>query len=180
MLNVSEVPTIHQMSLSGDSIISSAELTAVGKNVRYIGNLLYQCNNFAGGIDAVFAIPGMGNLNPDGVRVVGCFIYGALVLAILYMDKVDVIGVGLGVVMMAMIGLFLAAATTVGFSGYSLLLSLVPSVPGMSSLPHAAAPCEMILSFLAPKWPSKISLLVWVGAPDLWRMLLLSDTIKKR
>ena len=58
LVNVSEVPTIHQMSLSGDSIISSAELTAVGKNVRYIGNLLYQCNNFAGGIDAVFAIPG--------------------------------------------------------------------------------------------------------------------------
>ena len=46
------------MSLSGDSIISSAEITAVGKNLRYIGNLLYQCNNFAGGIDAVFAIPG--------------------------------------------------------------------------------------------------------------------------
>ena len=114
----------------------------------YMGNLLYQCNNFAGGIDAVFAIPGMGNLNPDGVRVVGCFIYGALVLAILYMDKVDVIGVGLGVVMMAMIGLFLAAATTVGFSGYDLLLGLVPSVPGMSSLPHAAAPCEMVLSLV--------------------------------
>ena len=114
----------------------------------YVGNLLYQCNNFAGGIDAVFAIPGMGNLNPDGVRVVGCFIYGALVLAILYMDKVDVIGVGLGVVMMAMICLFLAAATTVGFSGYSLLLSLVPSVPGMSSLPHAAAPCETVLSLV--------------------------------
>jgi len=114
----------------------------------YIGNLLYQCNNFAGGIDAVFAIPGMENLNPDGVRVAGCFIYGALVLAILYMDKVDVIGIGLGVVMMAMIGLFLAAATTVGFSGSDLLLGFIPTVPHMSSLPHAAAPCEMILSLV--------------------------------
>ena len=40
-----------------------------------------------------------------------------------------------------------------------LLLGFIPTVPHMSSLPHAAAPCEMILSFLAPKWGSKISLL---------------------
>ena len=70
----------------------------------------------------------------------------------------------------------------------------IPTVPHMSSLPHAAAPCEMILSFLAPKWGSKISLLemgwyifgiyfslmVWVGATELWSMLLLSDTIEKK
>ena len=104
--------------------------------LRYSGNLLYQCNNFAGGIDAVLALPGQAfrpcidaligssqqqtrgleHFSATSVRVFGCLGYAAAVLAILYWDQVDSIGVGLGIVMMAMIGLFLAAAMTVGFS----------------------------------------------------------------
>eukprot|EP00913_Durusdinium_trenchii_P030515 g28584.t1 len=104
----------------------------------YCGNLLYQCNNFAG-IDA---------WPLNAVRIAGCFAYGTAVLAILYLDQVDAIGIGLGVVMMAMVALFLAAASTVDVSGSQLLLGFIPTLPPMSPLPSAAAPCEMVLSLV--------------------------------
>lgn len=114
----------------------------------YTGCLLYQCNNFAGGVDALFAFPGMENFSQNAVRIGGCFGYGIAVIAILYQDQADAIGVGLGVVMMAMIVLFLAAAITVGFSWAELAWGLLPTLPQMSAVPDAAAPCEMVLSLV--------------------------------
>lgn len=58
----------------------------------------------------------MEHFSATSVRVCGCLGYATAVLAILYWDQVDSIGIGLGIVMMAMIGLFLAAAVTVGLS----------------------------------------------------------------
>jgi len=114
----------------------------------YTGCMLYQCNNFAGGIDALFAFPGMENFSQNAIRISGCFLYGIAVIAILYQDKADAIGVGLGVVMMAMIVLFLAAAISVGCSGADLAWGLLPTLPPMSAVPDAAAPCEMVLSLV--------------------------------
>lgn len=114
----------------------------------YTGCLLYQCNNFAGGVDALFAFPGMENFSQNAVRIGGCFGYGIAVIAILYQDQADAIGTGLGVVMMAMIVLFLAAAITVGFSWAELAWGFLPTLPQMSAVPDAATPCEMVLSLV--------------------------------
>jgi len=71
----------------------------------FFGNTLYECNNWAGGIAAILSIPGA----EDSVAIrVGCsFAYAAIVLALLYWDKVDMLGIFLGIVMMAMAILFL-------------------------------------------------------------------------
>ncbi|CAJ1441239.1 unnamed protein product [Effrenium voratum] len=114
----------------------------------YCGNLLYECNNFAGGIDAVFSFPGIDDLPATAVRIVSCFLYAIVVLAILYVNKVEAIGESLGVLMMAMVGLFLAVAITVGFSMAELLLGLLPKLPEKSTLPNSTAPCDMVLSLV--------------------------------
>ena len=66
------------------------------------------------GIDAVFAIPDQywPYITPDGDAGIGwrvgcCVAYGVVVLALLYLDKVDLLGMLLGFVMMSMVALFL-------------------------------------------------------------------------
>ena len=71
----------------------------------FFGNTLYECNNWAGGIDAILAIPG--TINSVALRVGCCCAYAVVVLALLYWDKVDMLGIMLGIVMMAMVALFL-------------------------------------------------------------------------
>ena len=70
-----------------------------------IGNTLYECNCWAGGIDAVMSLPGASDLdtsNPDhqtaltGITV-GCSVgYAVIVLVLLYMNKTDILGIFLG------------------------------------------------------------------------------------
>ena len=103
-----------------------------------VGNTLYECNNFAGGIDAAMSLPGTSSWSkpeengtqdeggyielddgtPDwretAVRVGGCFAYAIVVLALLYKDKTNILGVVLGFIMMGMVTLFL---TVVGIMG---------------------------------------------------------------
>ena len=88
-----------------------------------LGNTLYECNNFAGGIDAVMSLPGATSLNatiPEdwaaltGIRVGGCFAYGIVVLALLYKDKTNILGVFLGVIMMGMVILFFTVVSIMG------------------------------------------------------------------
>ena len=86
-----------------------------------IGNTLYECNNFAGGIDAGMSMPGATDLDPvedwgalTGIRVGGCLAYAAVVLALLYKDKTNVLGVFLGVIMMGMVSLFLTVVFIMG------------------------------------------------------------------
>ena len=62
-----------------------------------IGNTLYECNCWAGGIDAVMSLPGASELDNTAVTV-GCSVgYALLVVLILVMDKTDILGVFLGV-----------------------------------------------------------------------------------
>ena len=70
-----------------------------------IGNTLYECNCWAGGIDAVMSLPGASDLdttNPDhqtaltGITV-GCSVgYAVIVMVLLYMNKTDILGIFLG------------------------------------------------------------------------------------
>merc|ERR1712190_619768 len=68
-----------------------------------LGNTLYECNNWAGGIDAIFAIPGVESLTVKYgqvlFQIVCCLIYAGVVLLVLYWDKVEILGQFLGVVM---------------------------------------------------------------------------------
>ena len=59
----------------------------------YFGNTLYQCNNFAGGIAALFSAPAIPNTT--AVRWVALVTYGMVVLTLLYLDQVDKLGIGL-------------------------------------------------------------------------------------
>ena len=65
------------------------------------------------GIDAVFALPEQywPYITNDGVAGIGwrvgfCIAYGVVVLGLLYADKVDMLGMLLGIVMICMIALF--------------------------------------------------------------------------
>ena len=83
----------------------------------YLGNLLFECNNFAGGVDAVMAMPGAGELSGSGLlglRVGSCVTYAVMALVLLYWDKTDKLGVMLGLLMMGMVTLFLMVVATMG------------------------------------------------------------------
>ena len=84
----------------------------------FIGNTLYECNCWAGGIDAVLAVPGAAELTGSamtGLRVGCCIAYAVIVLTLLYLDKTDKLGIGLGVVMVCMVVLFLIVVSIMGF-----------------------------------------------------------------
>ena len=90
-----------------------------------LGNTLYECNNWAGGIDAVMSMPGASDLDPDieedvtaltGIRVGCCVAYAVIVLALLYKDKTDILGIFLGFIMMAMIILFIIVVALMGIN----------------------------------------------------------------
>ena len=79
----------------------------------FLGNTLYECNNWAGGIDAILAVPGAKDLVDETVawKIGFCVIYAVVVIALLVADKTEMLGIFLGVVMMAMVGLFLSVVT---------------------------------------------------------------------
>ena len=78
----------------------------------FFGNTLYECNNWAGGIDAILAIPG--TENTATLRISCCVAYAVVVLALLYWDKVDMLGVFLGFMMMGMVCLFFVVVCCMG------------------------------------------------------------------
>ncbi|XP_066912869.1 divalent metal cation transporter MntH-like [Clytia hemisphaerica] len=98
----------------------------------FLGNTFYSCNNWAGGMSAIYALPGAGNT--VGLRVGACFGYGFIVIAISLADKTDSLGVGLGVVMIAMVILFLVVVVKLGLDGARFAKGLLPiSMPAGST-----------------------------------------------
>lgn len=90
----------------------------------WIGNTFYECNNWAGGMSAIYSIPGAENTVE--LRVPCCLVYGAVVLVLLFLDKTDILGVGLGFVMVGMVILFLTAVIEMGVDGERFALGLLP------------------------------------------------------
>ena len=97
-------------------IYNSAIICWVVAGCVILGNTLYECNNWAGGIDAVMSMPGASEFdseNPEhetaltGIRVGCCLAYALIVLVLLYRDKTDILGIFLGFIMMGMIILFI-------------------------------------------------------------------------
>ena len=121
-----------------------------------------RCNNWAGGIDAVMSIPGASDLTGSaavGLRVGCCIAYAVVVLALLYWDKTDTLGVFLGFVMVGMVILFLIVVALMGmdwekyaiFSLFTFLLiilfrfgwSLLPNLPEKTD--KSAEPADIII-----------------------------------
>jgi len=111
----------------------------------FFGNTLYECNNWAGGIDAILAIPGLTNTNT--IRVGSCVAYATVALALLYWDKVDMLGMFLGIVMMCMVALFFVVVVVMGLDFKLLALGLVPNIPAKKSDANAE-PADIILSLV--------------------------------
>ena len=82
-----------------------------------IGNTLIEANCWAGGIDAIKAIPGATDLEGSsavGLRVGSCVAYAVIVLLLLYWDKTEMLAICLGMVMMGMVTLFLSVVFYMG------------------------------------------------------------------
>ena len=99
-------------SWGADRLYNTALLGWVVTISVILGNTLYECNNWAGGIDAVLAVPGLYNSN--AIRIGSCLAYAVVSLALLYWDKVDMLGMFLGLVMMCMVALFLVVVVVMG------------------------------------------------------------------
>ena len=97
---------------NGAKIYDSAVICWLVAVSVFFGNTLYECNNWAGGIDAVLAIPG--SENTTVLRVSCCIAYAVVVLGLLYWDKVDMLGVFLGFMMMGMVCLFFVVVFCMG------------------------------------------------------------------
>ena len=111
----------------------------------YLGNTFYQLNCWAGGIDAILAIPGTDNSTT--LRVLCCIGYAVIVLVLLYWDKTDKLGVFLGIVMIGMAVLFLIVVIKMGVDWESLGTGFLPNIPDKRE--NAAEPTDMILSLVS-------------------------------
>jgi len=111
----------------------------------FFGNTLYECNNWAGGIDAILAIPGLTNTNT--IRIGSCVAYATVALALLYWDKVEMLVMFLGIVMMCMVALFFVVVVVMGLDLKLLALGLVPNIPAKKSEANAE-PADIILSLV--------------------------------
>ena len=95
---------------NGKKLWNTAIICWVVVTSIYLGNQFYELNTFAGGLDAVLAIPGASDLTGNsavGLRVGTCLAYALVVLGLLWFDKTDTLGIFLGFTMMGMVGLFL-------------------------------------------------------------------------
>ena len=101
-------------------------------SLNFSGNTLYECNNWAGGMSAIYSLPGAENT--VGLRIGCCIGYGVVVLGILFTDRVDSLGIGLGIVMVAMVTLFLVVVVELGLDGERFAKGLLPiSMPSGSA-----------------------------------------------
>ena len=125
----------------------------------FLGNTLYECNNWAGGIDAVLALPGANDLEGGamvGLRGGACLAYAVVVLSLLYWDKTDKLGVLLGLVMMSMVTLFLIVVIQMGLQGKvdgtAFAWGLLPNLPPRGD---GVDPADIIIRWLFCKFEEK-------------------------
>ena len=111
----------------------------------FFGNTMYECNNFAGGISAILAIPGADN--STALRVSCCVGYAVIVLALLYWDKTDKLGVFLGIVLIGMAVLFLIVVIKMDVDWSGLGKGFLPNIPVKRE--HASEPTDMVLSLVS-------------------------------
>jgi len=121
----------------------------VGVSV-FVGNLLYECNNFAGGVMAVMALPPASSSTlwmKDWIVIWSSLVYGMLIVLILSLSNTKSIGIMLGLATITMALLFLILVTTMGVPWIDLCKGLLPSIPSQQSQ-TAADPSAIALSLV--------------------------------
>merc|ERR1711970_1636053 len=113
----------------------------------FLGNMLFECNNFAGGVDAVMAMPGASELSSSGLRVGSCLVYAVIVLLLLYWDKTDKLGIMLGFLMIGMVTPFLVVVVCMGMDWTKFLWGLIPNLPPKTAT--SAEPADIIISLVS-------------------------------
>ena len=73
-------------------------------------------HSFLGSFE-VAASSGVSEEQLTGIRIGCCVAYAVIVLALLFWDKTDQLGIFLGIVMMAMVALFLVVVVKIGIAG---------------------------------------------------------------
>jgi len=129
----------------GTAIICWVVVTSI-----YLGNQFYQLNTFAGGLDAVLAMPGASHLTGQAaviLRVATCLGYATVVLGLLWFDKTETLGIFLGFTMMGMVGLFLVVVVKMDLLTLGgTLTGFVPNIPDKAA--NGAEPTDLILSLV--------------------------------
>jgi len=132
-------------TLWGTAIICWVVVTSI-----YLGNQFYQLNTFAGGLDAVLAMPGASQLTGQAaviLRVGTCLGYATVVLGLLWFDKTETLGIFLGFTMMGMVGLFLVVVVKMDLLTLGgTLTGFVPNIPDKAA--NGAEPTDLILSLV--------------------------------
>jgi len=116
-----------------------------------LGNQFYELNTFAGGLDAVLALPGAGDLQGNaavGLRVATCVAYALVVMSLLWLDKTELLGVLLGIVMCGMVGLFFVVVAKMNLlSIKGVLWGLIPNIPPRRA--EGAEPADLVISLVS-------------------------------
>jgi len=116
-----------------------------------LGNQFYELNTFAGGLDAVLALPGAGDLQGSaaiGLRVGTCVAYAIVVMGLLWLDKTELLGILLGIVMCGMVGLFFVVVARMNLlSIKGVALGLVPNIPPRKA--EGAEPADLVISLVS-------------------------------
>ena len=85
----------------------------------------------------LFLLPAEGAQNTVGIRVGSCFAYGIAVYALLFLDRTEALSVGLGLVLMAMVGLFLAVVVELGIDWGRFGMGLIPNIPQVEKIKNS-------------------------------------------
>jgi len=116
-----------------------------------LGNQFYELNTFAGGLDAVLALPGAGDLQGNaevGLRVATCVAYAVVVMSLLWLDKTELLGVLLGIVMCGMVGLFFVVVAKMNLlSIKGVVWGLIPNIPPRRA--EGAEPADLVISLVS-------------------------------
>jgi len=135
---------------NGRSLWNTAIICWVVVTSIYLGNQFYELNTFAGGLDAVLAMPGASSLTGQAavvLRVGTCLGYAVVVLSLLWFDKTETLGIFLGFTMMGMVGLFLVVVVKMDLLTMGgVLTGFVPNIPIKAD--HGAEPTDLILSLV--------------------------------
>jgi len=136
---------------TGPSLMSTPAICWAVTICICLGNQFYELNTFAGGLDAVLALPGTEDLQGGaaiGLRVGTCVAYATVVMALLWLDKTELLGVLLGIVMCGMVGLFFVVVAKMNLlSIEGVAWGLVPNIPPRRE--EGAEPADLVISLVS-------------------------------
>ena len=98
----------------------------------FAGNTFYQVNNWAGGMDSIYSMPPDFNYTV-AIQVSSCVGYAVVVSGLLIAGQTYYISIGLGIILVAMVSLFLVVVIELGIDWERFALGLIPNFPSGSA-----------------------------------------------